>query len=80
MAASTDYWNVANEVQTELKALSALGDDAYGNLEADDDPGVLADALQEIKRRLDKLSGQIGPNITPLRKVAKALDDVPGIK
>ena len=80
MAASTDYWGVASEVQAELKALSALGDDAYGELETSDSSGDLANDLQEIKKRLDKLSAQIGPNIAPLRKVGKALSDIPGIK
>lgn len=80
MAASTDYWNVASEVQSELTALAALGNEAHGNLEEDDDPGALADSLQEIKTRLDKLSAQIGPNIAPLRKVAKALAEIPGVK
>jgi hypothetical protein len=79
MAASTDYWNVASRVSEELSALSALGGDAYSALESSDDPGELADALQEIQTRLDKLSGQIGPNIAPLRKTAKALDEIPGI-
>lgn len=80
MAASTDYWHVASGVQAELNALSGLGDDMYGNLEADDDPGAIAEALADIEKRLLKLATQIGPNVSALRKVAKAMDDIPGIK
>ena len=80
MAASSDYWHVVSGVQSELQALAALGDGAYNGLEAEDDPGVVADSFQEIKKRLDKLSEQIGANIVPLRKIAKALDDLPGFK
>jgi GTP1/Obg family GTP-binding protein len=79
MASSTDYWNVASQVSEELSALSNIASDAYSALESSDDPGELADALQEIQTRLDKLSGQIGSNIAPLRKTAKALDEIPGI-
>jgi GTP1/Obg family GTP-binding protein len=79
MASSTDYWNVGSRVAEELTALSNIASDAYSALETSDDPGELADALQEIQTRLDKLSGQIGSNIAPLRKTAKALDEIPGI-
>ena len=80
MATSSDYWNIASVVSEELAALSRSAVDAYNALESSDDPGELADALQEIQTRLDKLSVQIGPNIGPLRKVAKALEEIPGIE
>ncbi len=80
MAASTDYWGVASGVQSELQALAALGDGAMADLEGDDDPGQLADGLQEIKTRLAKLIAQVDANIGPLRKVAKAMDDIPGVE
>ena len=80
MASSHAYWGLASEVQSELRALAALGDDMYGDLETDDDLATLADSLQEIKRRLDKLTAQVGPTLTPLRKAAKALGDIPAVK
>ena len=80
MAASSDYWNISDAVQSQLVELSTLGIDMHRNLEANDDPAELADALDEIKKRLVKLSEQIGPNVAPLRKVATALKSLPGIR
>ena len=80
MATSSTYWNVVLNVQTELNALSGLGDDAQSALESHDDPTMSADSLAEIEKRLTKLVGQLGPNIVALRKVGKALSEIPGVK
>lgn len=77
---SMTYWNVASAVKAELEGLAAVGDEMYSALETSDDPSEIADFLSSIEPRLNKLSAAIKENIPALRKVAKALDDVPGIR
>jgi hypothetical protein len=74
------YWNVSENVRDALRELAAAGEEMHGNLEADDDPGAVAEALADILKRLEKLAAQVTVNIGPLRKVAKAMDDLPGIR
>lgn len=80
MATSTSYWNIGSHVRDELDALSQAGSDAYAALETNDDPGELAEALSGILKNLEKLAGEIVENVGPLRKVAQALDALPGVK
>ena len=80
MSGSMTYWNAAEAVRDELKDIAVDGENMFGNLESNDDPGELAEALSDIEKRLSKLAAKIGLNVPALRKVGKALDDVPGVK
>lgn len=79
MSGSMTYWNTAEKVRDTLADISIDGANMYGNLESSDDPAELAEALADIEKRLTKLAGQIAANVPALRKVGKALDDVPGV-
>ena len=80
MSTSMDYWNVVTAVQSHLNNLAATGNEMHSALESNDDPGEAAEFLADIEKRLTDLAAQVGPNVPALRKLAKALDDVPGIR
>lgn len=80
MSTSIDYWNISTKVKDEAQSISNIADEMHAALEASDDPGEMVDFLIDIEKRLTKLAAQIGPNIPALRKVAKALDDLPGVE
>jgi YbbR domain-containing protein len=74
------YWNVVTVTKDTLDEIAQCGADMLSNMESNDDPGDAAEELADIDKRLTKLSAQIGPNVVALRKVAKALADVPGVR
>jgi hypothetical protein len=76
---SMTYWNVAETVRDGLNEIAADGVEMFSCLESNDSPGEVAEALADIEKQLTKLAGQISPNVVALRKVAKALDEVPGV-
>jgi hypothetical protein len=80
MMTSGTYWHVAEAVREELRGIANLGDEMYANLETNDDPSEVAEHLELIHGRLHALEIQVKANIAPLLKVAKALDEVPGVK
>jgi hypothetical protein len=80
VASSSRYWFFAENAKDELVALAALAEDAYTSLESSDDPADLADSLSDIRKRMDKLSEQLGPAIPMLRKAATALENIPVLK
>lgn len=80
MSGSMDYWNIASTVQERLNALSATGNEMYAAMESNDDPAELAETLAGIETRLSDLAKQIASNVPVLHKVAKALNDLPGIR
>jgi hypothetical protein len=77
---SMSYWNTASAVRDELVEIKVMADEMYSDLESNDDPGDLADDLADIEKRMAKLVAQIGPNVPALRKTAKALAEIPGVK
>jgi hypothetical protein len=79
MSTSVSYWNVSETVRDALNDLAADGVNMHIALENTDDPGELAVTLDSIHRGLLQLAEDIKPNIAPLRKVAKALDEIPGM-
>ena len=79
-ANSASYWNFAENVKDELERLSNLAVDAYQDLESNDHPGELGDALSEIKKQLDKISEQLDPAVPLLKKAASALEALPVFK
>ena len=80
MNGSVKYWSVAETVKHELDALSCAGTDMFSDLESNDSPVEVADALVDIEKRLAKPAGQISANVPGLRKIQKALDDLPGVR
>ena len=77
---SMTYWNVADNVRGRLNQLAEQGVEMYGNLEADDNPGEMADSLAVIAKELSTLLGEVEPNVAALRRVAKAHAEIPGVK
>jgi hypothetical protein len=74
------YWKIGEVVRDELETINLAARDAYGAMESEDDPAVLADDLSDIKKRMEKLSAGIGEALAPLRKTGMALDSIPEIK
>jgi hypothetical protein len=80
MSSSVDYWNVSETVRDGLCELADHAKEMHEALEANDDPGELAGFLEDIEKEATRLIAQIGPNVSALRKIAKAMDDLPGVK
>ena len=79
-ATSVSFWNAAESVREELKAIAALGVDAYAALESNDDPEEVADLLQGILDKVDAMSGRLCVVIPLMRDVGKAYDAIAAVK
>lgn len=76
---SMTYWNVAGNVRDRIATLHGVAEEMYVALESNDDPGEVAEFLGGIEKDLLALALDISPNVAALKKIAKAMSEVPGV-
>ena len=79
-ATSSSFWSATEAIREDLNDIASMGVDMYGNLEASDDPGAVADALCTIQARIGAVQTRIANTIPAMQDIAKAFDAMASVK
>jgi len=73
-ATSSTFWSATEGIRDDISEIQALGVDMYATLEANDDPGEIAELLIHLQGKIGTVQTRIASTIPAMQDIAGAFD------